>query len=261
MTDETGNFTYIAGPMFGGKTDELIRMVKKEVLGNRKKYDDKNKNYFMAFKPESDDRYRKDYIVSHDLEIESMNGNGKMSKCEGERLPAIQLPVNDEGVVPPESIYLFTELSRRYEPELVAFDEGQFWDELVVDAVRYLTEEEGIDVVGAGLDTNFRGEPFYTSGQLLAIADDKKGVQAKCSECGEEATKTQKLIDGEPAPYDSSEIDVGGAEKYGARCKSDHSLTRAPDIREKIIENAKQQIDKESLEEYFKKITESLNYS
>ena len=111
----------------------------------------------------------------------------------------------------------------------MAIEEGQFFDEALPDVVSRLADA-GKQVLVTGLDTDFRGVPFGAMPRLMALADQVTKLTAICMVCGEPATRTQRLIDGEPAPADSPLIVIGGMgdEKYEARCRQHHEVPPGP---------------------------------
>lgn len=191
-----GKVEVIAGCMFSGKTEELIRRIRRAQIGRQG---------VLVFKPAVDIRYAVGEIVAH---------------C-GPSMPAIVVQKAEE-------IY---PLALREGPDVVAIDEAQFFDAGIVDICRRLASS-GARVIVAGLNMDFRGEPFGFVPQLMAIADG--GVTmltAVCTICGGEATRTQRLIDGKPALYHAPVILVGGSEAYQARCILHHEVPRRGDGR------------------------------
>jgi thymidine kinase len=180
----------IAGVMFSGKSEELIRRVRRGIIARRR---------VQVFKSHLDSRYAGLYSVStHDgREIEAA-------------------PVDSAA-----------EIFRMVRPdtELVAIDEAQFLDPEIVTVASALAAR-GVRVILAGTDTDFRGEPFGAMGDLLAIAESVDKLQAICVICGDLATRNQRLVDGKPARYDSPTILVGGRESYEARCRHCHRVPR-----------------------------------
>ena len=180
----------IAGVMFSGKSEELIRRVRRAIIARRK---------VQVFKSHLDSRYTGLYSVStHDgREIEAT-------------------PVDSAA-----------EIFRLVKPdtELVAIDEAQFLDDELVTVASALAAR-GVRVILAGTETDFRGEPFGPMGRLLAIAESVDKLQAICVICGDLATRNQRLVDGKPARYDSPTILVGGRETYEARCRHCHRVPR-----------------------------------
>ncbi|RWR13460.1 thymidine kinase [Siminovitchia fortis] len=187
VTNQKGSIEVICGSMFSGKTEELIRRVR------RVQYARQN---LMIFKPKLDDRYSINEVVSH---------NG---------LSAMAQPVDN-------SIDIFQWVHA--DVDVVAIDEAQFFDEKIVEVVNQLADS-GHRVIAAGLDQDFRGEPFGSMPELLAMAEYVTKLQAVCVICGEPASRTQRLIDGKPACYDDPVILVGASEAYEARCRRHHEV-------------------------------------
>jgi thymidine kinase len=186
-----GSIEVIAGVMFSGKSEELIRRVRRAIIARRK---------VQVYKSHLDARYAGLYrISSHDgLEIDAA-------------------PVDTAG-----EIFRLV----RPESEMVAIDEAQFLDPEIVEVSSTLAAR-GVRVVLAGTDTDFRGEPFGPMGALMAIAELVDKLRAICVVCGDLACRNQRLIDGRPARYDSPTIMVGGRESYEARCRHCHRVPRA----------------------------------
>ncbi|HUO50917.1 MAG TPA: thymidine kinase [Gemmatimonadaceae bacterium] len=180
----------IAGVMFSGKSEELIRRVRRAIIGKKK---------VQVFKSHLDDRYSGVFsIASHD----------------GRTVEAV--PVDS-------SLQIAQQLNGM--ADVVAIDEAQFLDSGVVDLATSLAER-GIRVILAGTDTDFRGEPFGAMPQLMAVADVVDKLHAICVVCGGPASRNQRLISGKPARYDSPVIMVGGRESYEARCRHCHQVPR-----------------------------------
>ena len=174
----------ICGPMFSGKSEEMIRRLRRaEIAGQR----------VVIFKPRIDDRYDSTDIVSH----------------AGARMQA----------VPVASVAEIAEHSQGY--EVVGIDEAQFLGDGVVATALDLADR-GVRVVVAGLDQDFRRLPFGPMPQLLTHAEFVDKLQAVCHRCGGPATTTQRLVDGQPAPYSGDTVVVGAAEQYEARCRACH---------------------------------------
>ena len=182
-----GSLTVITGSMFSGKTEELIRRLRRALYARCS---------VLVFKHALDTR-------SDLTEIRSHNG------------------------VPHEAIAISTsgELLEGVEPEtdVVAVEEAQFFDEGIVDACRRLADS-GYGVIVAGLDMDFRGEPFGPMPMLLAEADEVVKLRAICARCGRDASRSQRLIDGKPAPASAPTILVGAQETYEARCRHCHEV-------------------------------------
>ena len=180
----------IAGVMFSGKSEELIRRVRRAIIGKKK---------IQVFKSHLDDRYSGVFsIASHD----------------GRTVEAV--PVDS-------SLQIAQQLNGF--ADVVAIDEAQFLDSGIVDLSTSLAER-GIRVILAGTDTDFRGEPFGAMPQLMAVADVVDKLHAICVVCGGPASRNQRLIEGKPARYDSPVIMVGGKDSYEARCRHCHQVPR-----------------------------------
>lgn len=177
----------ICGCMFAGKTEELIRRI------NRIKYAKKD---IVVFKPVIDDRYDKMQVVSH----------------SNQRVDSI--PVKD-------STEVLAHLDKL--PYAVAFDEVQFFDEGLIDVIARLAHS-GVRVIAAGLDQDFRGEPFGIMPTLMSSAEYVTKLQGICMVCGAPATRTQRIINGHPADYDDPIILVSAQEKYESRCRHCHQV-------------------------------------
>jgi thymidine kinase len=174
----------ICGPMFSGKSEEMIRRLRRaEIAGQR----------VAIFKPRIDDRFDAADVVSH----------------AGARMRAI--PVSS-----------VAELEARVrDAEVVGIDEVQFFEPSVTQAALALADQ-GVRVVVAGLDQDFRRLPFGPIPELLSHAEFVDKLQAVCHSCGGPATTTQRLVDGAPAPYSGETVVVGAAEQYEARCRGCH---------------------------------------
>lgn len=188
---EGGWIEVICGSMFSGKTEELIRRVKRAQIAKLKA---------QVFKPALDTRYAVERVTSH----------------SGANHAA-------------ESVQRAAEILKRLAPDttVVAIDEAQFFDEQLPDVCRQLADA-GLRVIVAGLDLDFRGEPFGPLPRLMAQAEMMDKVQAICVVCGSMASRTQRLIDGRPASYDDPVIVVGASEMYEARCRAHHQVPGRP---------------------------------
>jgi thymidine kinase len=189
MRHHSGRIEVICGSMFCGKTEELIRRARRAVIA---------KQPVQVFKPAIDNRYHGSAVTSH----------------VGSNLDAI-------------SISQSTQLLENLKPEttVVAIDEVQFFDNGILGIVESLAER-GLRVIMAGLDMDFRGEPFGSMPRLLSIAEDVTKLHAICLVCGEEACRTQRLVNGQPAHYNDPIIMVGAQESYEARCRKHHAVPR-----------------------------------
>ncbi len=178
----------IVGSMFSGKSEELIRRLRRaEIAGQR----------VLIVKPRIDDRYDVAHVVSH----------------AGAKMRAVAA----------ESSREILRLAAGY--DVVGVDEAQFFDDGIVDVCRQLVAD-GRRVVCAGLDLDFRGEPFGPVPALLALAERVDKLQAICVRCGEAGTRTQRIVDGVPADYDEPIIVIGAQEAYEARCRTCHEVPR-----------------------------------
>lgn len=182
-----GSLTVITGSMFSGKTEELIRLVRRALYARRK---------VQVFKHALDTRMETSEVRSH---------NGILYS-------AIVVSTSDE-------------LRDRVEKttDIVAIEEVQFFDERIVEVCRRLADG-GHDVIAAGLDMDFRGQPFGPMPTLLAEADGVIKLHAICARCGRDAARSQRLIDGRPAPASAPTILVGAEESYEARCRHCHEV-------------------------------------
>lgn len=179
----------IAGPMYSGKSEELIRRIRRAKIAKQK---------IQVFKPEIDNRYSKEDVVSH---------------C-GEK----------EGAIPVRNSTQILELIDE-DVEVVAIDEAQFFDEFIVKVVCDIADKHK-RVICAGLDMDFKGEPFGNMPELMAVAEFVDKIQAVCMKCGRPATRTQRLINGQPARYDDPIVLVGAKESYEARCRKCHEIIK-----------------------------------
>ena len=186
-----GRIEVIAGVMFSGKSEELIRRVRRAVIA---------KNHVQVFKSHLDARYAGLYSIS----------------------------THDGGIVEAEPVDSSEEIitRRRRETQVLAVDEVQFLDDGIV-AVANTLADQGVRIVLAGIDMDFRGLPFGPMPALLAIAEIVDKLQAICVVCGEPASRNQRLVNGRPALWDSPTIMVGGRESYEARCRHCHTVPRA----------------------------------
>lgn len=184
---KSGWLEVITGPMYCGKSEELIRRLRRVKIAKQK---------VKVFKPVLDNRYSKKDVVSH----------------SGNSIEAV--PVDH-----PEEI-----LERLDETvDVVGIDEAQFFHEDLVEICENLADQ-GIRVILAGLDRDFRNQPFGPMPELMARAEYVDKLHAICIQCGEPASRTQRLIDGEPAAIDDPIILVGASEVYEARCRSCHAI-------------------------------------
>lgn len=186
-----GSVEVITGSMFSGKTDELIRRLRRAKIARQK---------IQVFKPSVDTRY----------------GTGKVTSHAGTEFDAT--PVMDAGAV-------LDHLAP--DTTVVAIDEAQFFDGGLPSVVQRLADR-GLRLIVAGLDTDFRGEPFGPMPILMAQAERVDKLHAICMVCGDAASRTQRLVDGRPARYDEPVVVVGASDLYEARCRIHHEVPPAP---------------------------------
>ena len=181
----------IAGVMFSGKSEELIRRVRRAMIAKKR---------VQVFKSHLDDRYA--------------GGVYAVGSHDGRTIEA--LPVDSS-----------SQIALRIDPlaHVIAIDEVQFLDDGIVALCSHLALR-GRRVILAGTDTDFRGEPFAPMAALMCVAEVVDKLHAICVLCGAPACRNQRLVDGKPAPYDSPIVMVGAAEAYEARCRACHSVTR-----------------------------------
>ncbi|MED0588065.1 thymidine kinase [Bacillus subtilis] len=184
---QSGWLELICGSMFSGKSEELIRRVKRATYA---------KQEVRVFKPVIDNRYSEAAVVSH-------NGTSMTSY-------AISSAAD-----------IWDHISES--TDVIAVDEVQFFDQEIVEVLSSLADK-GYRVIAAGLDMDFRGEPFGVVPNIMAIAESVTKLQAVCSVCGSPASRTQRLIDCKPASYDDPVILVGASESYEARCRHHHEV-------------------------------------
>lgn len=190
MKHHRGRVEVICGSMFSGKTEELIRRVRRAQIARQQ---------VQVFKPGIDTRYAVERVTSHDGQ-------------DYDARPCTSSTEVAQGIAP--------------ETTVVAIDEAQFFDHGLADVVEKLASH-GVRVIVAGLDLDFRGEPFGPMPQLLSRAEEVTKLHAICVICGEEACRTQRLVNGQPARYDDPVIMVGAAEAYEARCREHHVVPRS----------------------------------
>ena len=185
--------------MFSGKSEELIRRLRRaEIAGQRA----------LIVKSALDDRYDVGHVVSH----------------AGAKMRAVTAASSSEVL----------RLAKGY--DAVGIDEVQFFDDGIVQTVEALVAG-GARVVAAGLAQDFRGLPFGSMPTLLCVAEFVDKLEAVCHRCGGPATLTQRLLNGEPAPFDGATVQIGALDSYEARCRSCHSLSQ-PGWREGDAEGA-----------------------
>jgi thymidine kinase len=189
MRHHTGVVEVIVGSMFSGKTDELIRRLRRASIARQK---------VQVFKPAIDTRFADTKVTSHagsDYDAQPISSANQI------------LEQLDEDTT------------------VVAIDEAQFLDADIIQIIHQMADKD-LRVIVAGLDTDFRGEPFGSMPALMAQAERVDKVHAICMVCGEEASRTQRLLDGKPAHYNDPVVVIGASELYEARCRKHHQVPR-----------------------------------
>ncbi len=189
MRHTHGSIEVVCGSMFSGKTDELIRRLVRATIARQK---------VQVFKPAIDVRYAVEKVTSH----------------AGANFDAI--PVE-------KAADILVKLDK--DTTVVGIDEAQFFDAEVVNVAQQLAARD-IRVLVAGLDMDFRGEPFGSMPMLMSIAEHVSKLHAICMVCGDEASRTQRLVNDKPARYDDPVVIVGASELYEARCRQHHEVPR-----------------------------------
>lgn len=195
MPKSKGRLEVVCGSMFSGKTEELMRRLRRAEYAKQR---------VLTIKHHIDKRYNQvpTCIVSH----------------EGRERFAF---VVTDGVSGFEKILELAQSN----VDVIGIDEVQFFSTPILDVIVQLVDQ-GKRVITAGLDLDFRGEPFGIMPTLLAIADDVTKLKAICVVCGNDAHHTQRLINGRPATYDDPIILVGASEFYEARCRNCFSMEK-----------------------------------
>ncbi len=192
----TGCIEVITGSMFSGKTEELIRRVKRAMYARQR---------VQAFKPRIDDRYDASSIVTH-AAAEEGDKTGVLEALAVATSESLESRVDDE-------------------TQVVAIDEAQFFDRGIVDVAQRLADR-GVRVLVAGLDQDYLGRPFHPMPELMAVAEQVTKVHAVCTVCGDTASRSQRLVAEGPT------VLVGGSESYEARCRAcfePRDVTRTPE--------------------------------
>ena len=198
-TGAAGWIEVICGVMFSGKSEELIRRVRRAMIAKKK---------IQVFKSHLDERY---------------SGIYQVSSHDGRTVEAVPIDT-------PEQIGRLVHA----DTQVVAIDEAQFLDASIVELVTALANR-GTRVIVAGTDSDFRGEPFGPMPALLAVAEVVDKLHAICVVCGNLASRNQRLIAGRPARYDSPTIMVGSSESYEARCRACHSVPRRDEDQGRLL--------------------------
>jgi len=189
MKHHAGMIEVVCGSMFSGKTEELIRRLVRATIAKQK---------VQVFKPAIDIRYAVEKVTSHT--------GSDFDAIPVEKAAEIRERIADDTTV-------------------VAVDEAQFFDPEIVDVAQELASR-GVRVIVAGLDLDFRGEPFGPMPVFMAKAEKVDKLHAICMTCGNEASRTQRLVNGKPARYDDPVVIVGASELYEARCREHHEVPR-----------------------------------
>ncbi|MBX7235646.1 MAG: thymidine kinase [Caldilineales bacterium] len=187
LRPSSGWIEVICGSMFSGKTEELLRRVRRAAIAQQE---------VQLFKPAVDTRYGLDSVTSHD-------------------------GLKWEATVVDDAMALLRAVGKA--TTVVAIDEVQFFDHAIIGVCNDLAYR-GLRVIVAGLDTDFRGEPFGPLPALMAQAEQMDKLHAICMRCGSEASRTQRLIDGQPAYYEDPIVMIGASESYEARCRACHDV-------------------------------------
>ena len=180
----------ICGSMFSGKSEELLRRIKRGVIAKQK---------VLLFKPSIDNRYDENRVSTH-------NGNSY-----------------DTISIEKSSDILNFVKDTKY--DIIGIDEIQFFDNDIVKIINKLADD-GIRVIVAGLDMDFKAEPFHPMPEIMAISEMVTKLHAVCNKCGKEASRSQRLINGKPAKYDDPVVVIGASESYEARCRHCHEIER-----------------------------------
>ncbi|MDQ2053654.1 MULTISPECIES: thymidine kinase [Halobellus] len=188
----SGWIEVVTGSMFSGKTEEVLRRLRRAEIAGQE---------IAVFKPAVDDRYGETTVGSH----VGRQWEASVVPSEGDGVWEIRDQLNGEDVV--------------------AVDEANFFGPELVAVCQRLADD-GRRVLVSGIDQTYRGEPFEPLPQLMAVAEYVDKLQAICSQCGEPATRNQRLVGGEPAHVDDPTIVVGAEESYEARCRNCHTLRR-----------------------------------
>lgn len=190
----------ICGSMFSGKSEELIRRLRRARFA---------KQEIAVFKPAIDNRYSDNSVVSHN----------------GDEIIAMPVVSADQ---------IWRHIDDRV--DVIGIDEAQFFDESIIGTVSRLADH-GYRVIIAGLDQDFRGVPFGPMPQLMAVAENVTKLQAVCTVCGSPASRTQRLINGRPAHADDPVILVGASEAYEPRCRMHHEVPNGVSVKSTALED------------------------
>jgi thymidine kinase len=186
-----GSITVICGSMFAGKSEELIRLARRSLYAKRR---------VQVFKPKIDNRYHETSVVTH-------------------------MGVEHAAVAVTGVADLVAKV--KADTQTVLIEEAQFFDESLADALVQFADK-GREVICAGLDQDFRREPFGPMPRLMAVADSVIKLRAICMKCGQPASHTYRVIDGRPAHWDDPIVLIGATESYEARCRNCFTIRGAP---------------------------------
>jgi len=189
MRHTHGSIEVVCGSMFSGKTDELIRRLVRATIAKQK---------VQVFKPAIDVRYAVEKVTSH--------AGSNYDAIPVEKAAEIRNKLDSDTTV-------------------VGIDEAQFFDNEVVQIAQELASN-GIRVIVAGLDMDFKAEPFGPMPVLMSLAESVEKLHAICMVCGNEASRTQRLVNGKPARHNDPVVIVGASEMYEARCREHHDVPR-----------------------------------
>lgn len=178
-----GKLTIVCGSMYAGKSEELIRLARRSLYARKK---------VQVFKPSIDDRYHQTMVVSH-------------------------MGIQHEADTAKNVAELKAKIKK--DTQVLLIEEVQFFDAKVVDLVVEMADR-GMDVICAGLDQDFRRQPFGPMPQLMAVADEVIKLRAICMKCGNQASHTYRMVDGKPAHWDDPIVLIGATESYEARCRN-----------------------------------------
>ncbi|ARU42409.1 thymidine kinase [Armatimonadetes bacterium Uphvl-Ar1] len=189
-----GQLIVVCGSMYAGKSEELIRRARRALFA---------KKQVQVFKPAIDIRYDEEHVVTH----------------MGVKHPS--KPVRN-----------VEELRQSIAPntEVICIEEVQFFDPSIVPFLTQLADK-GVEVIAAGLDQDFRRQPFGPMPELLAVADEVVKLRAICMKCGRPASHTQRIIDGKPAKWNDPIVLIGATESYEARCRACHQINQPKKLR------------------------------
>lgn len=190
-----GRLELITGCMFAGKTEEILRRLRKAEYAGQD---------VMLFKPRRDDRYADEHGID---EVATHNGRSR---------DAVIVDKGNE-----ERIY-----NKGKGLAVVGIDEANFFSDGIVTVANRLADN-GCRVIVSGVDQTFTGDGFHPVPELMIQADDLTHLHAVCTKCGKQATRNQRLINGDPAPPTEPTIKVGGTDSYEARCRHCHTV---PDV-------------------------------